>query len=55
LLRNLTGDFDVEGKADLAAFRPPSGIWYLLRPAQIFTGVRFGTTGDLPFLNSYIG
>ena len=39
-------DFDGDGKADVSAFRPDSGTWYLNRSTAGFTGIAFGVASD---------
>ena len=49
-------DFDGDGKADIAVYRPSNGVWYILNSAtNTFSFVSFGLAGDLPVTADYDG
>ena len=47
---DLTGD----GHADIAVYRPSTGIWYLLQSTNGFTAVQWGLSQDIPIPNAYV-
>ena len=48
-------DYDKDGRADLAIFRPSEGNWYLLRGTQGFLAHHWGATGDRPIAADFDG
>jgi hypothetical protein len=42
------GDYDGDGKADAAVFRPSDNVWYLNRSTLGFTSVQWGISTDKP-------
>jgi len=49
------GDFDGDGKCDLAVFRPSTGQWYLRKSSGSIQISSWGLTGDVPVTGDYDG
>lgn len=49
----VTADYDGDEKADIAVFRPSTGVWYIQESTAGSTSIRFGMNGDIPVPADY--
>src|SRR5229473_4462420 len=54
----ITGDYDGDGKPDMAIFRPSDGTWFILLSSTNYTtsiAKAWGTSGDIPLSGDFDG
>ena len=54
----MPGDYDGDGKADIAIYRPSNGGWWVLRSSTGYTTYvtyQWGLPGDVPVSGDYDG
>jgi hypothetical protein len=48
-------DYDCDGKADMAIFRPTDNSWWILKSSGGMISQHWGATGDIPVPGDYDG
>jgi FG-GAP-like repeat len=51
----LIGDFDGDGKTDVAVYRPAGGNWYINSGTGVTSVVQWGSPGDVPVASDFDG
>ena len=52
----MPGDYDGDGKIDIAVFRPSTGTWYILKSGgSTLASYQWGLAGDTPVPGDYDG
>ena len=51
----IPGDYDADGRADIAVFRSSTGIWYIRNSSTGFEAWLWGEPEDLPVPGDYDG
>jgi glucose/arabinose dehydrogenase len=49
------GDFDGDGRADIAVFRPSTGVWWISYSGTTGYAIQWGESGDIPVPGDYDG
>jgi hypothetical protein len=50
-----TGDYSGDGQADMAVYRPGTGVWYALTASGAWGSASWGVSGDVPVPADYDG
>ena len=51
----VAADYDGDGRADIAVYRPADGVWYLLQSTNGFGAANWGISTDIPVTADYDG